>query len=76
MHVKWGHGGLCCGRWWQVLSGCCLLQVALHDWRNLSQRLHVFDGHSEEVFQVSVAGAPGSSVYGTRLRVRMPACQQ
>jgi hypothetical protein len=29
-----------------------LPQVALHDWRNLSQRLHVFDGHSEEVFQV------------------------
>jgi histone-binding protein RBBP4 len=24
----------------------------LHDWRNLSQRLHVFEGHTDEVFQI------------------------
>lgn len=28
------------------------LQVALHDWRNLSQRLHVFENHTDEVFQI------------------------
>lgn len=28
------------------------VQVALHDWRNLSQRLHVFENHMDEVFQI------------------------
>jgi histone-binding protein RBBP4 len=27
-------------------------QVALHDIRNLSKRLHIFDHHAEEVFQI------------------------
>ena len=27
--------------------------VALHDWRNLSQRLHVFESHTEEVYQIN-----------------------
>jgi hypothetical protein len=45
----------------QVLRLRYLLQVALHDWRNLSQRLHVFDGHSEEVFQVSRVHAAGAA---------------
>lgn len=31
---------------------CPLPQVALHDWRNLSQRLHVFESHTDEVFQI------------------------
>ena len=28
------------------------MQVALHDMRNLTKQLHVFDHHAEEVFQV------------------------
>lgn len=27
-------------------------QVALHDMRNLTKQLHVFDHHAEEVFQI------------------------
>ena len=29
-----------------------ILQVALHDMRNLTKQLHVFDHHNEEVFQI------------------------
>lgn len=38
----------------ELMGQCTLLgsQVALHDWRNLSQRLHVFESHTDEVFQV------------------------
>ena len=42
-----------------MLKNCALLillsafQVALHDSRNLSQRLHVFESHTYEVFQVT-----------------------
>jgi WD40 repeat protein len=35
-----------------LATGSADKTVALHDWRNLSQRLHVFECHSEEVFQV------------------------
>jgi histone-binding protein RBBP4 len=35
-----------------LATGSADKTVALHDWRNLSQRLHVFESHSEEVFQV------------------------
>lgn len=34
------------------MSAVALRQVALHDWRNLSQRLHVFEHHNDEVFQI------------------------
>lgn len=34
-------------------------QVALHDWRNMGQRLHVFESHTDEVFAVSEAGRGG-----------------
>lgn len=37
-----------------LVTGSADKTVALHDWRNLSQRLHVFEGHSEEVYQVRV----------------------
>jgi histone-binding protein RBBP4 len=37
-----------------LATGSADKTVALHDWRNLSQRLHVFECHSEEVFQVCV----------------------
>lgn len=35
-----------------LATGSADKTVALHDWRNLSQRLHVFDSHSEEVYQI------------------------
>lgn len=35
-----------------LATGSADKTVALHDWRNLSQRLHVFECHTEEVFQV------------------------
>lgn len=35
-----------------LATGSADKTVALHDWRNLSQRLHVFECHAEEVFQV------------------------
>lgn len=35
-----------------LATGSADRTVALHDWRNLSQRLHVFESHNEEVFQV------------------------
>jgi histone-binding protein RBBP4 len=35
-----------------LATGSADKTVALHDWRNLSQRLHVFEAHTEEVFQV------------------------
>lgn len=35
-----------------LATGSADKTVALHDWRNLSQRLHVFESHSEEVFQI------------------------
>jgi histone-binding protein RBBP4 len=38
---------------WVLATGSADKTVALHDIRNLGQRLHVFDGHTEEVFQVS-----------------------
>lgn len=41
-----------------LATGSADKTVALHDWRNLSQRLHVFEAHTEEVFQV------GGSVTG------------
>lgn len=34
------------------LDNVTLLQVALHDIRNLSSRLHTFVNHTEEVFQI------------------------
>lgn len=37
-----------------LATGSADKTVALHDWRNLSQRLHVFECHAEEVFQVCV----------------------
>jgi WD40 repeat protein len=40
-----------------LATGSADKTVALHDWRNLSQRLHVFESHTEEVFQVQAAGA-------------------
>ena len=38
---------------WVLATGSADKTVALHDIRNLGQRLHVFDGHTEEVFQIS-----------------------
>lgn len=38
---------------WILATGSADKTVALHDVRNLGQRLHVFEGHNEEVFQVS-----------------------
>lgn len=35
-----------------LATGSADKTVALHDWRNLSQRLHVFESHNEEVFQI------------------------
>lgn len=35
-----------------LATGSADKTVALHDWRNLSQRLHVFECHAEEVFQI------------------------
>lgn len=35
-----------------LATGAADKTVALHDWRNLSQRLHVFEGHQDEVFQI------------------------
>lgn len=35
-----------------LATGSADKTVALHDWRNLSQRLHVFEAHSDEVFQI------------------------
>ncbi|GIL46834.1 hypothetical protein Vafri_3710 [Volvox africanus] len=35
-----------------LATGSADKTVALHDWRNLSQRLHVFEGHADEVFQI------------------------
>ena len=35
-----------------LVTGSADKTVALHDWRNLSQRLHVFESHTEEVYQV------------------------
>lgn len=39
-----------------LATGSADKTVALHDWRNLSQRLHVFECHAEEVFQVCLMG--------------------
>jgi WD40 repeat protein len=41
-----------------LATGSADKTVALHDWRNLSQRLHVFECHSEEVFQVRALRQP------------------
>ena len=38
-----------------LATGSADKTVALHDWRNLSQRLHVFESHTDEVFQVGGA---------------------
>lgn len=48
-----------------LATGSADKTVALHDWRNLSQRLHVFENHSEEVFQVGDGGGhePRQLVY-------------
>ena len=35
-----------------LATGSADRTVALHDWRNLSRRLHVFESHAEEVFQI------------------------
>ncbi|MEW5306151.1 MAG: hypothetical protein WDW36_008638 [Sanguina aurantia] len=35
-----------------LATGSADKTVALHDWRNLSQRLHVFEHHNDEVFQI------------------------
>ncbi|KAJ9529641.1 hypothetical protein QJQ45_014414 [Haematococcus lacustris] len=35
-----------------LATGSADKTVALHDWRNLGQRLHVFDAHTDEVFQI------------------------
>lgn len=35
-----------------LATGSADKTVALHDWRNLSQRLHVFESHTDEVFQI------------------------
>lgn len=35
-----------------LATGSADKTVALHDWRNLSQRLHVFESHMDEVFQI------------------------
>lgn len=35
-----------------LATGSADKTVALHDWRNLAQRLHVLEAHTEEVFQV------------------------
>mmetsp|Transcript_16441 Transcript_16441/g.35544 ORF Transcript_16441/g.35544 Transcript_16441/m.35544 type:complete len:418 (+) Transcript_16441:210-1463(+) len=35
-----------------LATGSADKTVALHDWRNLSQRLHVFESHADEVFQI------------------------
>lgn len=40
----------------EFLHAALCWQVALHDWRNMSQRLHVFEAHTDEVFQVRCAG--------------------
>lgn len=45
----------CCHGLIEVCADMCwppISQVALHDWRNLSQRLHVFENHMDEVFQI------------------------
>ena len=42
-----------------LATGSADKTVALHDWRNLSQRLHVFECHAEEVFQVRGRGGWG-----------------
>ena len=42
-----------------LATGSADKTVALHDWRNLSQRLHVFESHTEEVFQVRAETALG-----------------
>ncbi|KAG1663769.1 hypothetical protein FOA52_011820 [Chlamydomonas sp. UWO 241] len=35
-----------------LATGSADKTVALHDWRNLSQRLHVLDAHTDEVLQI------------------------
>eukprot|EP00798_Chlamydomonas_sp_ICE-L_P001886 gene1886-33302_t len=35
-----------------LATGSADKTVALHDWRNLTQRLHVFESHTDEVFQI------------------------
>lgn len=49
-----------------LATGSADKTVALHDWRNLSQRLHVFESHTEEVFQVG-GGGYNSWVYNLHL---------
>ena len=41
--------------------GTPVLQVSLHDLRNLKKELHQFDHHNDEVFQVSFSVAQRSS---------------
>ena len=36
-------------------SSLLSMQVALHDLRNLTKRLHVLEHHAEEVFQIGCA---------------------
>jgi histone-binding protein RBBP4 len=48
-----------------LATGSADKTVALHDWRNLSQRLHVLEGHTGEVFQVRPAQAASRQLPGS-----------
>ena len=61
-----------------LATGSADKTVALHDWRNLGRRLHVFEGHGEEVFQVGarvcVCVGAGGRAWGCEVCITGVAC--